>query len=224
MHTKEIVSYLQKKASAFTPAELLQLLDQVQKIVYSKVTAQTEVIDEATGMPPFLATQDNIFTYDCPANCQRTLAIFAQNLQGYVLTNSDYGPQYYGWGGKRYANLMVKSTDAYYGQVATITFQNNPQTYANRYYHHYNLKPIDILSTNIQMQIPEQFHLDVVDGVLARIRNERYGDQSDWRMWVEKVVPTILHELNKGAQLHLGETRTRPEYQHYVRYPYGERW
>jgi len=211
MHTREILSYLQKKASQYTQTELLFLLDQIQKIVYSVVTAQTTVINEATGMPPFLVTTEGVFTYNCPANCLRTLAIFADNLTGYRQINSDVPLGYYNYSGTRYRGMRVKSTDAYRGHVATVTFLDNPGTTSTRYYHEYKLKPIDIDSANIQMQIPEQFHLDIVDGVLARIRDERFGDKGDWFYWKQNTMPGIVAELNKGAQLRLGYTPLRPE-------------
>jgi len=222
MHTREILTYLQRKASQYTSEELLFLVDQIQKIVYSVVTAQTTVIDPATGMSPFLATTDGVFTYNCPANCLRTLSIFADSLSGYRSVNNNAPLSYYNYQGRQYRELRVKSTDAYRGQVATVTFIDNPGTYASRYYHDYKWKPIDITSPNIQMQIPEQFHLDIVDGVLSRIRDERFGDKGDWLYWKQNTMPGIVAELNKGAQLRLGYTPIRPEYQNYNNSPYGQ--
>lgn len=217
MTTREIVVYLQKKASQLAPAELLVMLDQVQKVIMSKVTAQREVIDEATGMPPFLATTLNLYTYTCPSNCLRTIAVFAEDVKAYSKVMYDSSIPSYTYRGSTYYKLPVKSTDAQSGVLAKLTFVGfNPGTTTQKYYHQYAFKAPDISSQAVNLSIPEHLHLSVIDGVLARIRSERFGDNSEWQFWMKRTMTDIVSELNQGAQPYTSETPTRPEYKHYA--------
>jgi hypothetical protein len=214
--TRELVTYIQRKASGYTRPEILSILDQVQKVVMSKVTAQRTVIDETTGMPPYLATTDGVFTYNCPANCLRTAVVFAEDLPGY--TRIQYGNTIatYRYDGTDYYTLNVKSTDAQYGVLAKLTFVGiNPGTTTNKYYHLYSFKAPDITAETVNLSIPENHHLEIVDGVLARIRSEKFGDNSEWQFWIMRTMPTMVSELNSGAQPYLGATKTQPEYRNY---------
>jgi hypothetical protein len=220
--TRELIVLIQKKASQFTPAELLTILDLVQKRVLSRVTAQRTVIDEATGMPPLLATTDQIYTYDCPANCLRTISVFSEQIRYYSRVQYDGIFKSYNYRGTEYYGLPIKSTDAVFGVAAKLTFVGyNPGTTTARYYHEYLFKPPDLTAQTVNLVIPEEHHLELVNGVLAWIRNERYGDVSEWNKWWKTDGMQIISELNSGAQPYLGFTPTRMEYRHYSNAIYG---
>jgi hypothetical protein len=222
MTTRELISYLQKKASQFTPAELLFLTDQVQKLVLSRPTAQRTVIDEATGMPPYLVTTNNRFTYDCPEDCLRTTAVFAQELRYYSRVAFDGVFRSYTFRGVDYRSLPIKSTDARYGVRATVTFVGfNPGDNTNRYFHEYLYRPPDLTSLNVQLTVPEKFAFDIADGVLARIRSEKFGDKSEWEYWKKNTLTEMWGEMSQGAQVYRGSTPIRPEYQSYHDAYYG---
>ena len=216
MTTRELVVYLQKKASQYTPAELLFLADQVQKMVMSKVTAQRYNIDEATGMPPFIVTTDGVYTYDLPSDCMRTLSVFTNNMSGIDTYQYDGKIKEYRYNGVMYYNLPIKSIDALPNHVAKLTFVGfNPGTTTNKYYHQYVLKAPDITALTVELSIPAQHHFAIADGVLARVRAERFGDNSEWTYWQKRTMLDIVSELNQGGQPMMGETPTRPEYRHY---------
>jgi hypothetical protein len=100
--------------------------------------------------------------------------------------------------------------------LAKLTFVGiNPGTTTDKYYHQYALKAPDITGATVNLNIPEQHHFAIADGVLARIRAERFGDNSDWTYWQKRTMLDIVSELNQGAQPHMGETPIRPEYRHY---------
>jgi hypothetical protein len=213
--TRELVVYIQRKASQYTPVEILSLLDQVQKVVLSKVTAQRTVIDETTGMPPYLATTDGVYTYNCPANCKRTSAIFSDSVPSYS-RQYDGDFKEYTYNKSQYIGMPIKSTDAQYGVLAKLTFVGlNPGTTTNKYFHLYSFKAPDITALTVNLSIPENHHLEIVDGVLARIKSEKFGDNSEWQYWTRRTMPDIVSELNSGAQPYLGSTLTQPEYRNY---------
>jgi hypothetical protein len=216
MTTRELIVYLQKKASQYTPAELLFLTDQVCKMILGKVSAQRYNMDTATGMPPFLSTTDGIYTYDCPSDCMRTIAVFSEDIKSYSRIKYDAVIKSYEYRGSSYYSLPIKSIDALPGQLAKITFVGfNPGTTTDKYYHQYAIKAPDITSQNVDIPIPEQHHFAIADGVLARIRSERFGDNSEWVFWQKRTMLDIVSELNQGAQPQMGATPTRPEYRHY---------
>ncbi len=217
MTTREMVSYVQKKASQYTTAELLMLIDQIQKMIMCKVTAQREKIDESTGMPPYIATTDGVYKYDCPTDCLRTIAIFAEDIKGYSRQMYDSSIPCYTYRMATYFNLPIKSTDAQLGQLAKVVFVGwNPGTTTTKYYHHYQMTPPAITSQAVNLVIPEQHHFTIIDGVLARIRSERFGDSSEWNFWMKRTMLDVVSELNQGAQPYVGETPTRLEYRHYA--------
>ena len=222
MTTREIITYLQRKASQYTTAELLFLLDQIQKLIMSKPTAQRTVIDEATGMPPYLTTVNGTHTYECPADCLRTTAIFAQEIQYYSRVAYDGVFRSYTFRGVDYRALPIKSTDARYGVNARVTFVGfNPGDNNNRYFHEYLYKPPDVTAVGVELSVPEKFAFDMADGVLARIRSEKFGDKSEWEYWKKTTLTEMWGEMSQGAQVYLGLTPIRPEYKHYSDAYYG---
>lgn len=222
MTTRELIVLLQKKASQFAPAELLNLLDLIQKRILSRVTAQRVIIDQATGMPPFLVTEDQVYTYTCPADCLRTISVFSEQIRYYSRVQYDGVFKSYNFRGTEYYGLPIKSIDAVRGQRARLTFVGyNPGETTNRYYHEYLLKPPDLTAPTVNLVIPEEHHLELINGVLAWIRNERYGDVSEWNRWWKTDAMQVISELNAGAQPYLGYTPTRQEYRHYTNAIYG---
>lgn len=217
MHTQRMVSYIQKKAPGFEPSEILTVIDEVHRLIMSKVTVQRQSIDTTTGMPPYLATQQGVYQYDCPADCLKTLSVFTRDSRGYRGTNFRGPYTRYNWTGLLYPESVVGQIDATRGRVATVTFVNDPGTTTDRYFHLYMLRPVEISSTEVQLQIPEQWHLDFIDGVLARIRNERFGDKSEWNHWTTNTMTAMVQQLNYGAQRRKRRTLTQPEYQWYGR-------
>ena len=116
-----------------------------------------------------------------------------------------------------YYSLPIKSTDAKYGVLAKVTFVGfNPGTNDKKYYHHYSVMPDRITAPTINLSVPEQHHLAISDGVLARIRSEKFGDNTEWQFWTKRTMLDIVSELNRGAQPYMGETTTREEYRYYT--------
>ena len=224
MHTQEMVSYIQRKASGYSREEILNLLSFVYNYVYSSdVMQQTEYVDPATGMPPFLATTAGQVTYDCPANCRETIAIFTKDIERYYPSNYNFRQTTYVYGNKKYYRILVKSFTASSGAIATLTFFDNPGTTTQTYYHLFSIQPINLTSEDIQLIMPEDQDLNLIDGVLARVRDEKFGDKTDWQHFKRFTKPEMQARFNDGAQGRLHETQTRREYQHYPNYGYLRR-
>lgn len=216
MRTSELVSYIRKKTSGYTAQEVLALIDHVQEVVYSNTTLQTEYIDPTTGMPPYLATLATQFRYNCPATCRRTIAVFSKDLSGYTNTNYAHDLGSYVFNGAKYYLVLTSSVDALETAVGSVTFVDDPGTTLTTYYHLYVLKPTPLLSDAIQLVIPPKHHLAIVWGVLALIKDDKFGDASAWEYWLTKRMPAIVQDMNGGAQLARHQTPIREEYREYT--------
>lgn len=217
MTTSELVSYLQKRISGFSRPEILFMINEIQNLCYSNVTYQTEYIDPATGMPPYLATTDTIFQYTCPANCRQTVCIFTERPDGYFITSYNKTPTNLGlkeftFKSKIYWELpLAQSIEANEVTNAIVVFRENPGTTTTAYYHLYTKRPTPLISENIQLIIPPRHHLSIAWGVIALVKDEKFGDNSSIEYWRRNRMPEIVASLNDGAQGGLRNTPSQPE-------------
>lgn len=216
-----MISYIQRKASNFTRQELLDLLDEVQKIVYSSNTATTRVAFNNNGMPPFLATIDGIYVYTCPDNCRRTKSIFAQTLTSYASIGYNSRYKEYIFRDRAYYEIPIRSTDATETANAMVTFGDNPGTTASTYYHLYYVRAINLISENVQLSLPVENHIELAHGVIALARMEKFGNSNEWEYWKNNTLNRIRYNLNQGAQGNISGTLTQREYRNYDRSNYN---
>jgi hypothetical protein len=221
--TSQVVTSIQNRITGYSRQQILSVMNEIYEEAYCNDVEQTLYIDPATGQPPYLATQDGVFTYDCPANCRRTDAIFTTEVPRNFSRSRPVGPrrQYY-FRNKGYYRIAVSQTkDALpdKDQVATVTFYENPGTTTNVYFHAYYLL-VDRLDTeNVQLDIQPQVHRQLIRGTIAYLRAEDYGTVQSEAI-IEDVVKKIRRELNKGLQGRTGKTPIREEHQEYLVFGY----
>ena len=206
---------MNRRVTNWTPQDLLFEANEIQKLIYAQSSAQIRVVDPATGMPPFLTTTVNVFEYDCPADCRRTIALFTRDIVGSNRQNSNDGYRGFEFGKITYFTAPANFTDRTPGNLATITFTNDPGTTTSVYYHLYEAAPPELTGLNVPLFLPEKHHLKLVDGVLARVRSEKFGSESEWYNWEYNVMPKIINDMNQGNGANIGHTNTRMEYQYY---------
>jgi hypothetical protein len=188
--------------------DIRDTLSEIQLIVYSQDCEQTTYLDPATGMPPFIATTDGVFHYECPANCRRTAVVFAEGLPIQFNRTRPVGPQktYY-FRNKGYHTVDVISRDALENHLATLDFQGNPGTTTNQFYHLYYLKPAAITDEETQsLLIPEHLHWLLRKAVIAMYTSEEYGDTDREEVAMERIARKIRNALNAGTQTRVGVT------------------
>ncbi|MBE3122200.1 MAG: hypothetical protein IMZ58_08355 [Thermoplasmata archaeon] len=195
-----------------SPETILDVLNEIQTIVYSQNCIQTQKLD-STGLPPFLATTDLIYEYDCPADCRQTSAIFSLSRSTKRLNTRPVGPnKTYYFRNSGYALIAASSRDAYSGQVAKVSFQENPGTTTDVYYHLYYIQPTELSDVSVQLTIPEGMHWLLRKAVIAMFTTEEYGESAMDESTIERVAKKIRNSLNRGFQSNLGQTSIREEY------------
>lgn len=196
-----------------SPEVLLTVLDEIQTIVYSQNCLQTQKI-ESTGLPPFLATTDGVYEYNCPADCRQTAAIFSLSSTIRRYDTRPVGPtRNYYFRNKGYALIGASSRDAYSGQVARVFFEANPGTTTDVYYHLYYIRPTTLSDVSVQLTIPEELHWLLRKAVIAMFTTEEYGESALDESTIERVARKIRNGLNRGYMSNVGQTPIQEEYQ-----------
>jgi hypothetical protein len=215
MTTQQLIAFIQKKVSGYTPSEILLLINQVHELILSKANYFKLYTDSVTGMPPLMATVNGTYEYSLPSNARISIAVFTKDLTGYTCANSNMPLARYRYGVNDYFTIPTNKTPAFGNTPAKVIFIDNPPTASDRYYHLYALKPAQIIAPTIQLELPSEFHIHIRQGVLALIRDEKYGERSDWREFEAITVPMIQNNLNAMCRPMSGSTQTQPEYRDY---------
>jgi len=215
--TEYNVSRIVERITNYSRAQVLEVLNEVQLIVYSQDVEQTLYLDPATGLPPFITTTAGVFHYDCPVNCRRTAQVFSRSLNNTYSRSRPVGPrkEYY-FMSKGYHLIAVSSRDALPGGVlATIDFQEDPGDSTDKYYHLFYILPTELTSEDIQLTIPEELHYDMRRAVFAMLSTENYGENGYDGQIMDMLSRKIRNKLNGGAQADIGKTNIREEYQEF---------
>jgi hypothetical protein len=218
MTTQEAISYLKKELPTYSRDILRTLLNDIQIYVCANPLYQFEFIDPNTGMPPFFTTVQGRYNYNLPANALRLIRILAETITYYSRTHSNRSIQQYTYNGKQYWDIPVNDRVARPGVAARAIFIDDPGATTTNYRWLYNERPTAISSENIQLTFPESTHLDLIEGVLARVRKDKYGEQSSWNNFVYTVIPRISDAMNKGIKPGRGSTPIQREYSFYSCY------
>ena len=215
MTTQQLIALTQKKVSGFTASEILLYINVVHELLLSKANYFKFYTDPATGMPPFIATTLGTYEYNLPANARVSIDVFASVLSGYTQDNYQSSLKTTIVGAKEYYIIPTHKVPALGSARAKVIFIDNPPTQTTQFYHRYALKPTQLTAPTIPLDLPSEFHLDLRRGVLALIRDEKYGDASDWQYFETVIVPKVQSQLNAMCRVRSGFTATQPEYRDY---------
>jgi hypothetical protein len=209
------VGMINRRCQKETPEMILQILNEVQTIVYSQDCLQTLKIT-STGMPPFLATQQNVYEYNCPYDCRNTSAIFTARTPKGASRVRPVGPrrEYY-FRERGYALLSAESRPASIENLAKVFFQEDPGTTVDQYYHLYYIKPTPLLTIDVQLTLPEETHFLLREAAISMITSDEYGKSQFDEAIMAKVARKIRNSLNKGYFGNSGKTPVREEDQEY---------
>jgi len=191
------------------------MLNEIQLIVYSQDCFQTQKLDSATGMPPFLVTVDGQFQYDAPSDCRRTAVVFTLNPVRRQRERPTGPRREYYFRGRGYYGVNISTRDATPADtLAKVIFQENPGTTTENYYHLYYIKPTPILDEDTQLTLPDEVHYLLRKAVIAMFSTEQYGESAFDDTVIERVAKKIRNSLNRGLQNSIaGETPWREEMQ-----------
>lgn len=217
------VTMIEAAVKNYSRPQILDVLDEVQKIVLGDNLMQLAAISPATGMPPFLVTTAGQRQYDCPADCRETAAIFvaapervytpAQNMAIYtefIFRSTSY------W------KIAATSKNRLLDALATVTFIDDPGDSTDRYYHYYFTTAVSLTSEDIQLIIPEETHWLLRKGVIALLGSENYGETGLDVNIMEKIGRKIRSKMNNGTQARAERTPVQLS-QRDGAFPYGYR-
>lgn len=214
--TEYNVDMIYRRCSKETPEMILQILNEVQNIVYSQNCLQTTRLT-STGMPPFINTQQGVYEYDAPADCRVTNAIFTASTPKVFNRQRPVGPrrEYY----FRNKGFYLLSAETRYQTpqepVSKIYFQEDPGTTTNQYYHLYHIKPVELTSIDVPLTLPDEVHYLLREAVISMITSDEYGKSNFDEAIFDKVARKIRNSLNKGYFGGWGKTPIQEEMQEY---------
>ena len=213
MTLAQMITRIKRSNGNYSRLQILNALNEMVEIVYEQEMEQVTKYDSSTGMPPYIETTEGQYEYDCPADCRRTVAIFSKNSNNVYTSNTRQSPyQEYIYKGQSYTRIPVHSTDAGVdGTLAKVTFQDDPGTTTDEYYHVYTLKHTELTFESQSIPIPANSHWYLRIGTLAMLAAEDYGETAIHIATIEDVKKKIRKEMNKGAQARTNRTEWRPE-------------
>ena len=216
--TGELVSWIKTAKSGWAREnDIVPVIREVVNILCKSETAQSLIVDSATGRPPLLTTTSlNYGPYDGPSDAWRVSNILLKQPINEYGTFTEYDGLY---DEKPYVNTtepieingnwyypfpFVKTEDALNGSAPQIVFSRNPGAYDNRYYMQAYESPVQIMSDRIQLPIPDSYgahRLYVFPACLALIEAMDHGNYQNALAYIEGVIkPEMLKVLNGGAQ------------------------
>jgi len=189
MLTPSLITLIKKSATNWTTESIRELLNEVHRIcLTTKPVGQMRVFDTSTGNDYLFTTTNNQFQYEItttngfPENAWRVTNIY---------TSKD---------DPKGSSIDFINTDATQDEPCKILFKENPGL--SEYYFEYFKKPREITSASIQLNVPPQYHIDVVkEGVLGLIELSDNGRSERWDRFMTFLVPKLIYNLNEGSKM-----------------------
>lgn len=220
--TRQNVAWVHDRNPKYSAQQILEFLNEVHMQCVHQELEQFYYRDPTTGMPPFLSTQEGVYTYNCPSNCRKTDKIFLEQTD--LFYQSPFYDTYFGqrglnrnrnvefwWNGQPYFALPgVSQTDALVsaGVLATVTFGAgfDPGTYASTYYHLYWIKANEITTLDDEMQLPDELHFYIRKAISAYMATEDYGETTQDEQTIERIKKLVRDHLTRGAKARVSRT------------------
>lgn len=213
--TRENVAFIHQRNPKYSPAEILEILNEVHLRCVEQDLDQFLYIDPLTGMPPYLITHTGVHVYDAPENCRKTAKIAVHASAG-LLDTGEY--RYYSrhdwenflegdmfkWCGREFYKVAaVTQVDALEGAeiAAKIIFgsRHNPGETTHKYHHFYWIKANQLLDLDDQMQLPDSLHFMIRRAVSAYMSTEDYGESNTDEQAIQKILKDVRYLLSSGA-------------------------
>jgi hypothetical protein len=219
MTLESLVTWVQRRIGNYSVDEILEVVNEIQELVYNQNTLQTQYLDSSTGMPPYITTQNNVYEYDCPSTCRETAAVFSTTLpSNYSRIVPAPGRKTYYFRGRGFHQLAVESRSAIPGSVAKLIFRFNPGATTTTYYHLYYLKATEITDISQNLLLPSHTHIYLRKAVQSIFRTGQFGESGTDLQVLELVAKKIRQQLNRGLHAGAGSTPIREEFQEYPEY------
>lgn len=191
MNTKSFITYVKRRAPAWSRADILDLLNDIQETVFSNSAELLRYLDESTGRDKILTTTQGTYVYELSASAFGADIHFIENIYQYENPEGYYNKQFL-------EDVAANTFKATGSTMAKIVFNEDPGD--SEYYITCFRKPTPITSENVQPEIPEYMLLKYVyGGVIGLIEMAEHGDSNTYREWVSITLPELMYELNNDG-------------------------
>lgn len=207
------VTFIKRRIGEYSRSDILDMMSLIQQEVYSVNCAQTEKIDAATGMPPYLATTAGTYVYDCPSDCREVKAVFTDEPTSTYLRNRPTSPfkEYY-FKYKGYRRIGVSTISATPNVETQVKFHADPGTTTTTYYLHYYILAPELTAESQNLVLPAHLHRMFYTAVIAAFNEAKYGASGKEDMVIERYATKIRNHLSRGAQAYLSKTPIPEQY------------
>ncbi len=187
--TSQDLTWIELQTGGWTregPRGTRAMFNQAHRLLLYDENEGNVVFDPTTGDLPVLDTQDGVFQYDCPANCWLLKYLVIDRDQ--ILDDINF----------RYEDLVLKSMEYYrilnidarqsrLDQLATLMFVGvNPGTTHGVFKQMYYRTPTEILSDNIQHEMPGTTDEDfLIPATIKLIEGIDHGNIIEARQYIE---------------------------------------
>ena len=195
MKTSAIISYLQRKCKDWDRVALREILDGVQSYIFMSPNNYMRVIDESTGSDPVLVTVPGQLVYTLDEPTFGWDVQFIQDVHGLDGTGHGHDNEYGASVDTRPAFRTIQGNES---NSAKIIFSSDPNgaEYPIECYR----RPQEISSENIQLEIPQQYHIDhIIKGVVGKCEEADHGESNTWLKFEKDLAPEIKAGMNTEA-------------------------
>lgn len=203
------ITMIESAVGNYSRPQILDVLNEICLVAFQENTIRVEKIDPLTGMPPYIATVNNVFHYTCPSDCRETAGVFTQDAKGYSPLRQNGVMVEYEWQNQLYWKVPIRQISATRGVAATLTFVDNPGDTTNKYFHHYFIRHTPLTSELIELPFPEELHYIIRDGVIQMLRGTSYAGGMGTIGPIREIISMIRSRLNKGAHPRANRTPIR---------------
>lgn len=218
MLTSQIVARLQRLNPNYSTQTLVEMLDSLSKLLLRIENEDRYYYDTTTGDFPFLTTTAGTFQYSSIPNIWKIRDVVINTgvyndvgITPVTSNNSYYGNKpgtSYGYdtapikvGNRAYKSVPCKKTEAYQGGTPSVMFRFDPGDKSDLYQIIGYKEPTTISTTNVQLEIPVQYHETVViPAMQAIIDGEENGRYQEQIAYIERVLkPKIQWSMSSNA-------------------------
>lgn len=195
MQTSSLVTLIRREAPDWSRVEIVDLINEVQRIMLHKPLESQRYIDPDTGKDPVLATTAETFEYELnAANGFDESISFVEKVYSY-----DTDELAYNYDDDIITNRCdVISYPAIRGAAARVVFKSDPGT--GSYYVVCYKAPSSILLESDVLEVPEHWHIrGVKAGVVGLIESAEHGNSNNWTKFEKEILPAFSHEMNRSA-------------------------
>jgi len=188
MRTTALIKQIQRDAPKWSSEDIRELINEVQRIVYSNPVSQMRMYDTSTGSDPILTTTAGTYEYsigtsngfDYNASCVYIVYTSLTDVEG-----------------SRVSTDIIPATETDAAKVRFIDDDPGSSTY----YVWAFRKPPEITSTSVQLTIPPDYHLTLVKkGVMGLIETSDSGTSRQWEDFERFYKTKFLTKMNKNAR------------------------